>query len=478
MARTIAIILVIASRVHAEITLPKVLGDNMVLQRNQPVPIWGHAAGGEQVQVQFAGQTQSAAADASGNWKISLDAMPASNEPGDMTISGSNSITLKNILIGEVWLCGGQSNMEFPMQPVGNFSSKVHVLPQLTDALAASKNSEIRLFKVEKRLSTPDVTTSGWKECAPDSADKFSAVGYFFGKELHDQLKVPIGMMQSCWAGTRIEPWTPPEAYEQMPVFQSQATTKPVNIDGARAGTHFNAMIRPLAPYAIRGVIWYQGESNVINNDGLIYVDKMKALIGSWRSTWNQGDFPFYYVQLAPLYYSKRKDPKPHNEQELPLGWEAQVKSLRIPNSAMAGTMDLVENFTDIHPADKSTVAHRLALIAMAKTYGQKDLVYSGPMFKSVSFEDGKARISFDFTAGALASRDGKPLSEFTIAGADGRFVPANATIDGETIIVSSPSVTSPKIVRFAWNESAQPNLINKAGLPAIPFRTDAPADN
>lgn len=458
----------------ADVSLPKVLGDHMVLQRDQSVPIWGKAAPGEQVTVHFGSQEKKTQASPSGDWMVKLDPMTASSSPATLSIVGANKIDLTDILIGEVWLCSGQSNMEFPMQPVGNFSSRVQTLPPLSEGLAAANHPNIRLFRVEKKLNQTEVTTDGWTPCSPTTAAKFSAIGYFYGKELQDQLHVPIGLMQAAWGGTRIEPWTPPQAYESSPLFKAQAaTSQPVTIDGARAGTHYSAMVRPLVPYAIRGAIWYQGESNIIaTNDGDHYFDKFKVLVDSWRAAWGQGDFPFYFAQLAPYTYTKRTDPMKHTPQDLPMLWEAQVMSLKLANTGMAATIDLSPDFGDIHPPDKWTVGHRFALIALSNVYKVPGLVISGPQYRWVEFRDGKARVRFDYSDG-LKSRDGQSLNTFEVAGRDRKFVPAKAIVDGTTILVSSEQVPLPEEVRFGWSETAQPNLVNGDGLPAIPFRTD-----
>jgi sialate O-acetylesterase len=458
---------------RAEVKLPQVIGENMVLQRGEAVPIWGDAAPGEQVSVKFAGQTKSATADAAGKWRVNLDALQTSATPSTLTVAGSNTIELKNILVGEVWLCGGQSNMEFNM---GGNGSSFRATPPLIEARQQADKPQIRLFLVKKNERA--FTTDGWQICTPDTVAPFSAVAYFFGKELQEKLNVPVGLVESCWGGSHIERWTPAEAYERNPVFASQATSKPVRIDNQRAGQYFEPMIRPLIPFAVRGAIWYQGESNIINsNDRMRYVDKFKTMIDAWRSLWGEGDFPFYTVQIAPYYYTRRNDPLKHSEEELPYLWEAQVACLKLPNVGLAATTDLVDSFSNIHPPNKWDVGHRLALIALARTYGIKDLAYSGPIFKSAEFRDGKAIIHFDFTGAGkpqLGTSDGKAPTEFTIAGADHNFIPATAEIDGDSVLVHSDAIKDPKAVHFGWHETAQPNLIDaNSKLPAIPFRTD-----
>ncbi|HWB86406.1 MAG TPA: sialate O-acetylesterase [Bryobacteraceae bacterium] len=456
---------------QAEVTLPKIIGENMVLQRGRAVPIWGHAAPGETVTVRFAGQEKKATADSSGNWRVELRPLTASSTPASMTISGSNAIVLNNVLVGEVWLGSGQSNMEYPM---GGFPAPERRAPTepMWKEMAAANCPQLRLFKVEKVLSHPDVTSKGWQACDADTLRTFSAVAYYFGKELQHELDVPIGLIQSAWGGSRIEPWTPVSGYQAVPAFREQTAKDPVLIDNMKPGAYFESMVLPLAPFPIRGVIWYQGESNCVLEDMATYPEKMRALIDSWRTTWSSPALPFYYVQIAPYTYSARQ--VKHNPEVEPEFWEAQSRALQIPNTGMVVTTDLVTELNNIHPDNKWDVGHRLALWALAKDYGRKDLVYSGPVFKSMKVKGGRAELSFRYASDGLTSRDGKPLSDFTIAGEDGKFVAATATIQGKNVIVSSPEVAHPSAVRFAWTETSMPNLANKAGLPAAPFRTDS----
>ncbi len=434
-----------APQARADVKLPKVIGSHMVLQRGRPLPIWGWAAPGEEVAVKLDGATAAAKADAQGDWKVVLPAMQADGKAHQMTVRGKNKIELDDILIGEVWLGSGQSNMEYSV--AGSIGAK--------EAIAAANCPQIRLLHVEK-VQTPqpakDIVVAGggranpgqpppaWKVCTPQSVPGFSAVLYYFGQRLHKDLDVPVGLINSSWGGSPIEPWT---------------------VSGKSSGGMYNGMIAPVKPLAIRGVIWYQGESN--NPDGMKYFDKMQALIAGWRKAWGY-DFPFYFVQLAPW--------SGYAPGNLPNLWEAQVASLKIPRAGMAVTTDLVENIADIHPRDKFHVGNRLALWALAKDYDRNDLVYSGPLYKSMTVEGGKIRLSFAHVGGGLKSRDGKPLCEFEIAGADGKFVPAEAAIDGDTVVVQAKAVALPTQARFGWRNTANPNLANKEGLPASPFRT------
>lgn len=402
-----------------------------------PLPIWGRADAGEKVSVAISGKTESTTADENGKWTVTMPAMAADGQSHSLTVSGTNTITLDNILIGDVWVGSGQSNMEWQLK--NTHGAK--------EAIAAASHSKIRLFhvkKVQKPKPADDVeVTAHWNECTPATIPQFSAVLYYYGKKLHEELDVPIGLINSSWGGSPIEPWTVTE------------TT---------SGGMYNGMIAPLQPFAIKGAIWYQGETNVMHKNGLAYFDRMKNLIEGWRKTWKQ-DLPFYFVQIAP--WSGRYEPG-----ELPALWEAQVKSLAIPQTGMAVTTDLVDNIADIHPRNKKDVGERLARWALAKDYGQTDIAYSGPLYKSMTADNDSIRLHFAHGTG-LKSRDGKALNEFQIAGDDGEFVDASATIDGDTIVVNSPKVSAPKAVRFGWHKLANPNLVNAAGLPASPFQTE-----
>ena len=468
-----------AAAVQPALQLPSVFGDNMVLQQKQPVPIWGWCQPGIAVTVKFSGQVQHAKTGTDGRWQVKLTALTASSRPADLVIEAGETRTLTNILVGEVWLCSGQSNMEKPIgkqpgqRPCFNYEQE----------LAAADFPEIRLFKVHTALAAvpqKDVNKpSGWQLCSSNSLEaiKFSAAGYFFGREIHDQLKVPVGLVESSWGGTRIEPWTPAAGFEMEPSLKGLA--KPLSASSKLSNTNpmaiYNAMIAPLVHFAMRGVLWYQGESNCMGDqpDGAIYTEKMKALIGSWRQLWGEGSFPFYYVQIAPFAYFTGKTRRVPYADALPEFWEAQTHALSIPNTGMIVTTDLADDVKDIHPRNKQEVGRRLALLALGKTYGHKDVICEGPMFKKMKVRGSDAVLSFDDTTGGLVSKDGQPLNWFTIAGADKKFVPAGAMVTNGTVVVFSPDVAKPVAVRFAWSEIAQPDLYNGAGLPAVPFRTD-----
>jgi sialate O-acetylesterase len=459
--------------------LPAVFGDNMVLQQQQRVPVWGWSHPGTEVTVRFGRQVKHTRADGSGRWMVRLGSLQASGEPADLCVeAGTNGIVLTNILVGEVWLCSGQSNMEKPIgqqpgqRPVFNFEQE----------LAASDFPQIRIFNVHTALAAAPENdlqqSSGWRLCNSNSLTgiKFSAAGYFFGREIYHRLNVPVGLVESSWGGTRIEPWTPAEGFKSVRGLADFAAPIPAaaKLKNTTPMAIYNAMIAPLAGFAMRGALWYQGESNCMGDhpDGAVYTDKMEALIHGWRQAWDEGDFPFYYVQIAPFKYYSGKIRRVPNADALPEIWEAQDRAQRIHHTGMVVITDLTDNLNDIHPRDKQDVGKRLAMLALAKTYGQKGIVWSGPTFRRMKIEGDQVVLAFDHAEG-LASKDGQPLTWFTIAGADGKFVSAQATITDDTVVVSAAGVPKPVAVRFAWSEVAQPDLVNGAGLPAAPFRTD-----
>ena len=452
-----------ASTCLAEVRLASLFGDGMVLQRDIQVPVWGWAEPGEQVSVSFAGQTASGVAAADGRWRVVLAPLGASKEPAEMSVTGSSGLVVTNVLVGDVWICSGQSNMQMPVSQVLHQAEEV----------AAADHPLVRLVTVPRVASdflVDDVDLT-WKTCTPETVASFSATAYFFARHLHRELDVPVGVVDSSWGGTQIAPWTAPAGFQQVPALKDIAdkldSFPAKKADGAINHQSplalYNGMIAPLVPYGIRGALWYQGESN--NGEGMLYFEKQKALIGGWRAIWNKPDLPFYFVQLAPYRYGG--DPK-----NLAGIWEAQTATLSIPYTGMAVTVD-ISNLTDIHPRNKQDVGKRLALWALAQLYGKSDLVYSGPLYKSMAVEGDKIRLAFDHVGSGLVSRDGQPLNWFTIAGEDKNFVPAQAEIDGATVVVSADSVAHPVAVRFGWTQEAEPNLSNKESLPASPFRTD-----
>jgi sialate O-acetylesterase len=432
-----ALISCTATNSRGDVKLPTILDSHMVLQRDVPLNFWGWADAGEKVTVTMGNDVATTEAAQDGSWKVSLGAQEADGKPRTITISGNNTIELKDVLIGEVWIGSGQSNMEWVLSNTQGSA----------EAIADADHPMIRLFhvpKVQDKEPATDVKAD-WKVCTPESVPRFSAVLYYFGLKLQQELNVPIGLINSSWGGSPIEPWT---------------------IANGTSGGMYNGMIAPIVQYPSQGVIWYQGETNVLRKNGLAYEGKMKDLIGGWRKAFQNPDLAFYYVQIAP--WSGR-----YEDGELPKLWEAQVATLKMPGTGMAVTTDLVDNITDIHPRNKLDVGNRLSLWALAKTYEKQGTTYSGPLYKSMAIEGDKARVSFAHTAEGLRSRDEKPLSEFQIAGSDGKFVAAQAIVDGNTVIVSASEVKSPKTVRFGWRKIANPNLVNSAGLPASPFQTD-----
>ena len=508
---TLAVVSLFGFHAVADTTPPSAaapFGDQMVLQRDLPVPVWGDAAPGVQVTVTFAGQTKQATADANGRWMVRLDPMPASAENRPLTLSsGGGQTVFKDVLVGEVWLCSGQSNMEW-----GVFDT------QVADEAKQADDPGLRIRHVNKVPSAfpqDGFAGSPWLPCtganlqAAGTHQGFSATAYCFGRELRARLQVPVGLLQSAWGGTLIEPWTPPCGFTAVPALADitaqlgqwdqeyrrqlaarlddfaafekaaraalanntpappppPAIPHPIQNHGQPTAL-YNGMIHPLVPYGIRGAIWYQGESN--RGQGMLYFEKMKALVGGWREVWNQGDFPFYFVQLAPFNYN-------NNPHALPEIWEAHTAAaLRIPNTGMAIIND-VGNIKDIHPRDKATVGQRLARLALSRTYGQKFQDDCGPILKGFTAQDGAIRVEVDHVTSGLATRDGKAPSHFEIAGQDGKFVPAEAAIDGKSVVVRSPQVPAPAQVRFAWDHCAEPNLTNGEGLPASAFRAPRP---
>lgn len=491
------------SSAPAAVRLPSLFTDHLVLQRDKPVPVWGKAEPGEEVVVEFAGQKKTTRAGADGRWMLKLDPMPANAEPQVLKIG---QVSVQDVLVGEVWLASGQSNMEWEMQ----------MKPDSKADIPNATHPNLRLIEVPKTtaLTPQDDVPTQWARSSPESAATFSAVGYYFGLKLHQELKVPVGIIQSAWGGTRIEPWTDLEGFDAVPELKAFATDVRAKLPGsdayraaqekhltavtqwqqavkmalekkqpvppmpdqpqtfsAGAGTPtalYNAMIHPLVPFALRGAIWYQGESN--HNEGFVYTDKKKALLASWRRVFQQPDLPFYFVQIAPWKYGDE------DAEILPQFWQAQRKCLEIPNVGMAVISDIGE-VGDIHPAHKKEVARRLSLWALSQNYGRGEIDPNGPLYASHVIEGAAIRVKFDHAAGGLASRDGKPLTHFEIAGRDGLFHPADARIDGESVVLSSAKVPQPRRARFAWSKLAIPNLMDKDGLPATAFHTHWPVD-
>ena len=450
----------LSTPLHADVRLPSLIGDHMVVQQGKPIRLWGWADAGEQVTASFGDASATATADKAGQWQLSLPARAASTVPQALTITATNTIVVEDVLVGEVWLCSGQSNMEWPMTKTSHGAEEI----------PAADHPQIRLFDVSQHIKkpTPQDDVSGvWQPCSPESVAAFSAVGYHFGKSLHAALDVPVGLIGSNWGGTQIEPWTPKVGLDGVPSLASPNT---------KNGDIYNGMIHPLTPWSLRGIIWYQGESNCLKGDTTIYTDRTEALVEGWRTVFEQNDLPFYFVQIAPFtYVEKFKQRNPGlTAESLPQFWEAQQACTdRIPNCGMIVVSDITGDVTDIHPRNKRDVGKRLARLALAKTYGRDDVVSSGPRYEAMEIEGSEVRLRFARDQSALASLDGEPLREFMIAGADKQFVSASAFIRGDTVVVQAASVPAPQAVRFAWQETAVGNFGNEAGLPAAAFRTD-----
>lgn len=462
----------------AEVRVANIFTDNMVLQRGQKIPVWGTAAPGESVTIIFVDQILTTTANESGRWLVELNPLHASFDARELIIQGANRLHLNNVLVGDVWLAAGQSNMAMAVgistagaRPVSEQDT------QLAEDLQAGGDQSIRLFRVEKNNRTKDVVSDGWKSGSEhESVSAFSAIGYLFAQTIQKELGVPVGIIQSARGGTSIELWTPAEAYKQSELFNLQPTSEgPLIVDGITPGKLYNGMVKPLAPFAIKGVLWYQGESNIIvGNDGMRYANKLALMIESWRHAWDAKTLPFYFVQLAPFLYSERKKDGEvyHAPTELPKLWRAQESVLeRIENTAIVPTTDLVDDLSNIHPLHKRPIAERLAAIALSRLYQRGAIVPASPRLSNINIESGVVRVSFKQVAGRLQTSDGQAPNSFEIAGDDGRFVKAKAEIVGpQTVLLWSHEVAKPNVVRFAWNEASQPNLIDDNGWPAYPF--------
>ncbi|MEP3477728.1 MAG: sialate O-acetylesterase [Fuerstiella sp.] len=457
--------------------LAGMFADHMVFQRECEAAIWGTSKPGSTVEVRPSWTKKSfqVQSNAAGNWRTSIQT-PAAGGPFQIDVkSGSQTKRLSDVLVGEVWICSGQSNMQWKLRGFG--------VDHFKEDVQKATLPRIRFCDVPQvmALNGQDKVNARWTVCSPKSALAFSAVGYFFGSKLHQELDVPIGLISTNWGGSSAEAWVSPDVLKRdFPEFDSQFATNqniaertsglfdrnnkaPKGVNQRNPSVLYNSMIRPLIPFSFRGVVWYQGESNVKNPKQ--YRTLFPAMIQDWRTRWGQGDFPFYFVQIAPFAYKT----EPISAAFLR---EAQTMALQEPNTGMVVTMD-VGNPTNIHPKKKKPVGERLALLALKHDYGRQDLVASGPIYAESVVEANTIRIRFDDIGGGLVSRDQLPLSHFTIAGADRSFLKAKAVIDGQTIVVSSDQIAKPVAVRFAWGSGDTPNLSNQDGLPASSFRTD-----
>jgi sialate O-acetylesterase len=489
----------------ADVALAAVFGDHAVLQRGKPVPVWGIAGALDPVAVTFRGQTVRTTAGRDGRWTAWLAPLAASSEPADLVVTGRNTVTLHDVVVGEVWLCSGQSNMEFTVDTGGTYQ-----VDNAEAEVAAANYPLIRQLRIERAVATGPAAaakTSGWEPASPKTVGHFTAVGYFFARDIQRALGVPVGIVLSAWGGTPIESWMsaaargstsiagtidsrwrramgewPPERVAQYPaameawqkaekVAQETHTKNPLhwpqppatNDSPSLPGGLYNGMIAPIEPMAMRGILWYQGETNAERAGE--YAELLATLIHSWRDAFGQGDLPFYLVQLASF--------GPRHELT-DRGWarlrEAQAQVLGVPATGMAVTVDNSDPDT-VHPRDKQDVGRRLALIAEAQAYGIPG-EFSGPVFAGAARDGPAMRVRFTHAGDMLVARGG-PVRELEVAGRDHVFHPASGAIEGDTLLVSSWEANEPVAVRYAWSNAPDANLYNGAGLPAAPFRSD-----
>lgn len=441
---------------YAKIRLPNILGSNMVLQQKSTTKLWGWAEPGEKIKITTSWDNKVIETVANGNarWQIDIQT-PQAGGPYNITLQGGNRIVLDNILIGEVWVCSGQSNMEW---------SYNQGITSIKDEFSELSKRNIRLFNIPKTTSnTPQDNNEGnWSICDSNTIKNFSAVGYYFGKHLNEDLDVPIGLIGSNWGGTPAEAWTPEDLVEKNTVLKEAATNnKPTDWWPVSPGYAYNAMIAPLVNYNIAGTIWYQGESN--KETASSYTELINTMVESWRKAWNK-EFPFYYVQIAPFRYER------HGVGALLR--EAQAKNLTTKNTGMVVISDLVTDTLNIHPTNKKDVGLRLANLALAETYGLKKDAYKSPMFKSLTVKDNQAIIDFDNATLGLVLK-GDQAKELFIAGADQVFYPATVKIKGNQILVSNKRVRVPVAVRYQFSNAGIGNIFTKNNLPVAPFRTD-----
>jgi len=487
---TLAVFVSFMARAAADVSLPSILADHMVVQRGLPVHLWGMASAHENVSAAFRGETESTIADELGRWSLYLSPGEAGG-PFPLTVKGTNTIVLNDVLVGDVWVASGQSNMEFPMKALANPDEEI----------AAARYPKIRIFRVEHRPSDyprSDVPSKTWAACTPESVADSSAVAYYFARDIQQKTGVPIGLVESFWGGTPAESWTSLDSLAAdaslMPVFAERSKTvdemeltslrldqedrawqqaaaqakaegkpepgRPWHPDFAAwaPAALFNGMIAPLTRFPIRGVIWYQGESNS-GSRAPLYSHLFQTMITDWRRAWDEGDFPFLFVQIA----NWNTEP----DGRWPEVRDAQRKALALRNTGMAVTID-IGDAVDIHPKNKLDVGLRLARAARVISYGEK-LEWSGPLYRGLTREDHSLRVWFDHANG-LAAKEGA-LVGFEVAGADGKYVAADGKVEGTSVVVSSAAVPDPVSVRYAWAPNPTCNLVNREGLPASPFQ-------
>ncbi len=446
--------IILFSAANANISLPEIFGSNMVLQQKSDVKVWGWAKPGEPVKLMadWLSDDLETKADNQGTWSLMLKT-PAAGGPFTIRINGYNEIVFENVLIGEVWLCSGQSNMEW---------SANAGLVNKEEEIANASYPKIRFYTVNNSTAVypQNHCTGEWVECTPETMRNFSAIGYFFARDVQKVLDVPIGIVNSSWGGTPAEAWMPEEVFDKDFFLEEAATLqKSVPWGPVEKARIYNAMISPLVPFQIAGVLWYQGEANTVN--AYAYKELLSGLISSWRKAWKK-DFPFYFAQIAPYRYGDN-----FNGVEVR---DEQRQALEVENTGMVILSDIGDTL-DIHPKNKQGVGLRFANLALHRYYKALDAEDSGPLFQSMTIEKNKAIISFTHAEG-LHSAD-KKVSYFEIAGNDGVYYPAEAKIEGEKVVLKSKKVDIPKMVRFAWRNTATPQLFNSAGLPASSFRTE-----
>lgn len=469
---------------QAEVRLPAIFSDHAVLQKAGSVPVWGWALPGEDIQVELGEECATAKADESGKWRVNLDLSNSGPGPFDLVVRGKNEVRISDVVVGEVWICAGQSNMEMKLSTTG-----------AKDEIKKANTPSLRHFKVEKNPASVSAEDAqgAWVTATNPTAGEFSGVGYYFGRMLQEDLKVPVGMINPSWGGSMAESWTSPEAIARDPEVKmhcEELTATTPQAPNKVPSSLYHGMLAPIIPYGIKGAIWYQGESNAGSGVSSLYKKLLATMVEDWRSKWQQGDFPFYLCQLAN-YQARRPEPG------LTSVWaelrEAQTKFQATSNTGMAVLIDVGEEKT-VHPINKKDPGERLARLALARDYG-KSVVFSGPAFESVRFEEGQAIIKFTHTENGLKAAPipatyrplaakpeevplirNSPRSElegFIICGHDMKWAWADAKIEGDSVIVSSSKVPRPVAVRYGWENNPICNLYNGAGLPAGPFRTD-----
>jgi sialate O-acetylesterase len=477
----------IAAATASPFTVNAIFGDHMVLQREMAVPVWGTASAGEKVTVSFADQTVTARTGTDGRWVARLAPMKASAESRTLTVSDGSKIEIKDVLVGDVWVCSGQSNMELsagaPPAPAGTPPPVKPLNTGLPDAtreqeVAASNHPEIRFNKVSSVMSLQPVNEvkGRWVLSTPATMRGFSTAAYFFGLELNQKLGVPIGLVGAYYGGANGVSFTrreammaEPELKPQIDALDARIAQRGPTTDRYTPTVFYNGMIAPLMPFAIKGVIWYQGEADTANAaQADRYATLLKTMINDWRVQWKQGDFPFLFVQLPT---SEPQYPEPTDS-----AWarvrESQQEALSVKNTAMIVLLD-ISGGEKVHASNKKEVGLRLGAAALNEVYGKKDVLYQGPFFKSMQIKDGTAVLSFDHVGGGLVVKNPDGLKGFAVAGADRNFVWADARIEGVKIVVSSPGVKEPVAVRYAWADNPAISVASKDGLPLAPFRTD-----